>query len=47
VKIRPRNSKGSLQDATLELFGRAGLQINVNSRSYFRLHRRSGNRVHV
>jgi ATP phosphoribosyltransferase len=35
VKIRLGIPKGSLQEATLELFGRAGLQINVNSRSYF------------
>jgi ATP phosphoribosyltransferase len=27
--------KGSLQDATLELFARAGWRINVSSRSYF------------
>src|SRR2546425_13128535 len=27
--------KGSLQDATLQLFARAGCRINVNARSYF------------
>lgn len=27
--------KGSLQDATINLFDRAGYQVNVNSRSYF------------
>src|SRR5580692_7151219 len=27
--------KGSLQDATIELFGKAGWRITVNSRSYF------------
>src|SRR5580693_6536335 len=27
--------KGSLQDATLQLFARAGWRINVSSRSYF------------
>ena len=27
--------KGSLQDATVELFGRAGFTISVSSRSYF------------
>ena len=27
--------KGSLQDATLQLFARAGWRITVNSRSYF------------
>lgn len=35
MKIRLGIPKGSLQEATLELFGRAGLQINVSSRSYF------------
>jgi ATP phosphoribosyltransferase len=35
VKLRIGIPKGSLQEATLELFGRAGLQINVSSRSYF------------
>jgi ATP phosphoribosyltransferase len=35
VKIRLGIPKGSLQEATLELFARAGLQINVSSRSYF------------
>ncbi|MCB2194099.1 MAG: ATP phosphoribosyltransferase, partial [Deltaproteobacteria bacterium] len=27
--------KGSLQDSTTRLFGRAGWRINVNGRSYF------------
>ena len=27
--------KGSLQDATLQLFARAGWRVTVNSRSYF------------
>ena len=27
--------KGSLQDATVQLFGRAGFTIYVSSRSYF------------
>ena len=27
--------KGSLQDATIQLFARAGFNINVNSRSYY------------
>jgi ATP phosphoribosyltransferase len=35
MKLRVGIPKGSLQEATLELFGRAGLQIHVNSRSYF------------
>src|SRR5258708_5047830 len=35
MKIRLGIPKGSLQDATLQLFGQAGLQIHTNSRSYF------------
>jgi len=35
MKLRVGIPKGSLQEATLELFGNAGLQIHVNSRSYF------------
>jgi ATP phosphoribosyltransferase len=35
MKIRLGIPKGSLQDATLALFAAAGLQIHVNSRSYF------------
>ncbi|HTR66344.1 MAG TPA: ATP phosphoribosyltransferase [Terriglobales bacterium] len=35
MKLRVGIPKGSLQEATLELFGSAGLQIHVNSRSYF------------
>ena len=35
MKIRLGIPKGSLQEATLQLFGQAGLQIHVNSRSYF------------
>ena len=27
--------KGSLQDATVQLFGKAGWRISINSRSYF------------
>src|SRR5882724_10800772 len=35
MKLRIGIPKGSLQDATLQLFAHAGLQIHVNSRSYF------------
>jgi ATP phosphoribosyltransferase len=35
MKIRLGIPKGSLQEATLQLFAQAGLQIHVNSRSYF------------
>src|SRR3989304_3603406 len=34
-KLRLGIPKGSLQDATIELFQRAGFQIQVGSRSYF------------
>ncbi len=39
--------KGSLQDATLQLFARAGWRITVSSRSYFPDDRRSGNQLHA
>jgi ATP phosphoribosyltransferase len=35
MKLKLGLPKGSLQDATLELFRRAGFEIKVNSRSYF------------
>jgi len=35
MKLKPGLPKGSLQEATLELFRRAGFEIKVNSRSYF------------
>jgi ATP phosphoribosyltransferase len=35
MKLRIGIPKGSLQEATLELFAHAGLQIHVNARSYF------------
>ena len=35
MKLRLGIPKGSLQDATIQLFGRAGFNIYVNSRSYF------------
>ena len=34
MKLKLGLPKGSLQDATLQLFGRAGFEIRVNSRSY-------------
>jgi len=34
-KLRLGIPKGSLQDATVQLFGRAGYQMNVSSRSYY------------
>ena len=39
--------KGSLQDATIQLFARAGFNIYASTRSYFPEHRRSGHRVHA
>jgi ATP phosphoribosyltransferase len=35
MKVRLGIPKGSLQEATLQLFAQAGLPIHVNSRSYF------------
>ena len=35
MKLRLGIPKGSLQEATVELFGRAGYRIQVNPRSYF------------
>ena len=35
MKIRLGIPKGSLQDATVALFGRAGFNIYANGRSYF------------
>ncbi|MDP9159061.1 MAG: ATP phosphoribosyltransferase, partial [Acidobacteriota bacterium] len=35
MKIRLGIPKGSLQEATLQLFAQAGLQIHTTSRSYF------------
>jgi ATP phosphoribosyltransferase len=35
VRLKLGIPKGSLQDATVQLFGRAGFNIYVNSRSYF------------
>src|SRR6201987_3203551 len=35
MKIRVGIPKGSLQEATLQLFAQAGLPIHTNSRSYF------------
>ena len=35
MKLKLGIPKGSLQDATIQLFARAGFNIYVNSRSYF------------
>src|SRR6201988_3128475 len=35
MKLKPGIPKGSLQDATIQLFARAGFNIYVSSRSYF------------
>ena len=35
MKLKLGLPKGSLQDATIQLFARAGFNIYVNSRSYF------------
>src|ERR1700730_10557090 len=35
MKLKLGIPKGSLQDATIQLFGRAGYNIYVSSRSYF------------
>ena len=35
MKIQVGIPKGSLQEATLQLFGRAGLNVYTNGRSYF------------
>ena len=47
MKLRLGIPKGSLQDATVQLFQRAGYNIRVDSRSYFPVDRRSGDRVHA
>src|SRR6186713_3534177 len=35
MKLKLGIPKGSLQDATIQLFARAGFNINVSTRSYF------------
>jgi len=35
MKLRLGIPKGSLQEATLQLFARAGLRVYTNARSYF------------
>ena len=35
MKLKLGIPKGSLENATVDLFRRAGFQININSRSYF------------
>ena len=47
MKLKLGIPKGSLQDATIHLFARAGFNIYVSTRSYFPVDRRSGDRVHV
>ena len=46
-KLRLGIPKGSLQDATIQLFARAGFNIYASMRSYFPGDRRSGDRVHA
>ena len=41
MKLKLGIPKGSLQDATIQLFARAGFNIYVSSRSYFPVDRRS------
>ena len=47
MKLKLGIPKGSLQDATVQLFARAGFNIYVSSRSYFPADRRSRDRVHA
>ena len=47
VKLKLGIPKGSLENATIDLFRRAGFNITTSSRSYFPGHRRSRNRVHA
>jgi ATP phosphoribosyltransferase len=35
MKLKLGIPKGSLQDSTIQLFGRAGFNIYVNTRSYY------------
>ncbi len=46
-KLRLGLPKGSLQDATIALFKRAGWNIYADGRSYFPIHRRQRDRVHA
>ena len=47
MKLKLGLPKGSLQDATVQLFARAGFNIYVSTRSYFPVDRRSRDRVHA
>ena len=47
MKLKLGIPKGSLQDATIQLFARAGFNIYVNSRSYFPTIDDPDDRVHV
>ncbi len=47
VKLKLGIPKGSLENATIDLFRRAGFTITTSSRSYFPGDRRSGDRVHA
>ena len=47
MKLKLGIPKGSLQDATVQLFARAGFNIYVSSRSYFPVDRRSRDRMHA
>ena len=46
-KLKLGIPKGSLQDATIALFERAGWHIYASGRSYFPYHRRHRDRVHA
>ncbi len=46
-KLKLGIPKGSLQDATIQLFARAGFNIYASTRSYFPGDRRSGDRLHA
>ena len=47
AKLKLGIPKGSLENATVDLFRRAGFNISTSSRSYFPFDRRSGYRVHA
>ena len=47
MKLRLGIPKGSLQEATLHLFARAGLRVYTNGALVFRLHGGSGYRMHA
>ena len=47
MKLKLGIPKGSLENATIDLFRRAGFNITTSSRSYFPAHRRSRDRMHA